>query len=294
MYAESDSRVKVLHKENGGHTSARNEGLRNASGEYILFLDSDDWISANTLEICYNEIMKNAPDILVYRMQNSNCSVPYKVMFADGCYVICDLESNSQNHFIIAKDGSFAFPKSLSAKCFRREVIYNIQLQIPENILLGEDGAAFIGSILKAKKISVVAHDEKACYYCFVRPDSVSKSADLSAFERATSLLLYYNRILVNASVDYSSQFSRNVVAQLYTATLLVMRGGGNRVQLNNGLAEATKNAVILNGLRKARFSLKGYKFIIKKLILRYRLWGIAKLLDRKRYEGNLQNRRST
>ena len=214
-------------------------------------------------------------------MQNSDNSSPYKVTISDGYYEISDLERKSQNNFIIAEDGSFTFPKSLSAKCFRYDTIYDNQMQIPKDIQLGEDGAAFVGSLLKAKSISVIATDERACYYCLVRPDSISRSSDLAAFKRTTSLLLYYDKILRNASADYSSQFNRNVVAQLYTAALFVIRGGGSNVELRNGLNNAMKNTVIQNGFTNAKFNLKGYKFIIKKLILRYRLWSIAKLLDR-------------
>lgn len=281
MYAECDSRIKVIHKENGGHTSARNEGLKYAVGEYILFLDSDDWFHIQTLEACFDEIVKNEPDIIVYRMQNSDSIAPYEVAFSDGYYEVRDLERNLQNNFIIGKDGSHAFPKSLSAKCFRYDTIYNNQMQIPQDIKLGEDGVAFIGALLKARSISVIAGDEKACYYCLVRSNSVSRSVDLTAFEKATSLLLHYDKILRNTDVDYSSQFNRDVVAQLYTATLLVLRGGGSNSQLNNGLNTAMKIPVIQNGFRKAKFSLKGYKYIIKKYILRYRLWSLAKFLDK-------------
>ena len=49
-YAASDNRVKVIHRENGGLSAARNTGLKPATGEYIFFLDSDDWIKENTIE----------------------------------------------------------------------------------------------------------------------------------------------------------------------------------------------------------------------------------------------------
>lgn len=50
MYAASDPRIKVFHKENGGVSSARNIGLDNANGEWVSFCDSDDWIETNYLE----------------------------------------------------------------------------------------------------------------------------------------------------------------------------------------------------------------------------------------------------
>ena len=52
-YAQKDVRVKVIHKENGGVSSARNEGLKYIKGKYVNFLDSDDKLSENTLEEVY-------------------------------------------------------------------------------------------------------------------------------------------------------------------------------------------------------------------------------------------------
>ena len=60
-YAIRDRRIRVIHKENGGVASARNLGLQNASGEYIMFVDSDDWIEKNMLEVLYTMVeSKNA------------------------------------------------------------------------------------------------------------------------------------------------------------------------------------------------------------------------------------------
>lgn len=63
QYAARDSRIKVFHKTNGGVSSARNVGLDNALGEWIMFVDADDWIDENTLEIC----LKNIADADVVR-----------------------------------------------------------------------------------------------------------------------------------------------------------------------------------------------------------------------------------
>ena len=81
--------------------------------------------------------------------------------------------------------------------------------------------------------------------------------------------------------MDYSQQFHRCVTAQLYTAALLDIRSGGGRKELNFGLTNVLKDPVISAALRKARFNLRGYKFLVKKFIIRYRLWWLARLIDR-------------
>ncbi len=62
-YAAKDSRVKVIHKQNGGLSSARNTGLDIASGRYIALIDSDDWIALDMLEILHNNIVHYNADI---------------------------------------------------------------------------------------------------------------------------------------------------------------------------------------------------------------------------------------
>lgn len=63
-YARIDSRIKVIHKKNGGQSSARNEGLRNASADLVGFVDSDDWISLDMYEYLYNLQTKNDASIV--------------------------------------------------------------------------------------------------------------------------------------------------------------------------------------------------------------------------------------
>lgn len=71
-YAEGDMRVKTFHKKNGGQASARNVGLENANGEYIGFVDSDDWIEKDTYSYCIDLI------------KNKNCKVDV-VQFGISC-----------------------------------------------------------------------------------------------------------------------------------------------------------------------------------------------------------------
>lgn len=64
-YVSEDSRFRLVRKENGGLSSARNAGIDNAKGEYITFVDSDDWIDEHYLERLYNLKIENNADIAV-------------------------------------------------------------------------------------------------------------------------------------------------------------------------------------------------------------------------------------
>lgn len=68
-YAQSDSRVHVIHKKNQGLGLARNSGLAIAKGEFVAFVDSDDYIDLNTFEWLYNQSLKNSFDAIFYRFK---------------------------------------------------------------------------------------------------------------------------------------------------------------------------------------------------------------------------------
>lgn len=61
-----DSRIKIISKENGGLSSARNIGIDNASGKYIYFIDSDDYCSSVTIAECYDNAERNMSDIVIF------------------------------------------------------------------------------------------------------------------------------------------------------------------------------------------------------------------------------------
>lgn len=66
-YADRDSRIKVLQQKNAGAGAARNRGLKQATGEYLSFLDSDDFFEKNMLELAYKKAKEDDADIVAFR-----------------------------------------------------------------------------------------------------------------------------------------------------------------------------------------------------------------------------------
>ena len=64
-FAQSDKRVKIIRQENQGLSGARNTGINNAIGKYIMFIDSDDWIELNMVELMVNKIENENLDLVV-------------------------------------------------------------------------------------------------------------------------------------------------------------------------------------------------------------------------------------
>ena len=69
-YAKKDARIKVIHKENGGLSDARNSGLDIATGEFVFFVDSDDYINKYCLELLVKELVRTNADILECHSNN--------------------------------------------------------------------------------------------------------------------------------------------------------------------------------------------------------------------------------
>lgn len=76
-YAAADPRVRVIHKENGGVHTARNMGIQSAQGQYLMFVDADDWIDPDTVEQVVQIIAQHRPDVVrfTYTREFENSSV---------------------------------------------------------------------------------------------------------------------------------------------------------------------------------------------------------------------------
>ncbi len=117
-YAALDSRVKVVHKENGGISSARNAGLEIATGEYVAFVDSDDWLSLNMLEQLYNAISSKGGDCAVCGMKDEYSSS--NLDFCEGEILWQEADKGASLELVLCNEKFYGYACN---KLFSRELI---------------------------------------------------------------------------------------------------------------------------------------------------------------------------
>lgn len=135
-YAQKDSRIRVIHKENGGVSSARFEGIKAAKGEFIGFVDGDDIIEPDMYSVLIDNAEKYNADI-------SHCG--YKMVFPDGrvdYYYNTNrlIEQDNQQGLIDLLKGDFIEP-GLCIKIYKSDLVKNIVLNdiIDSSIKINED-----------------------------------------------------------------------------------------------------------------------------------------------------------
>ena len=157
-YAERDSRFRYIEKENGGVSSARNLGLERSEGAYITFIDSDDWVEFNYLEVLYNALRENNADVAISS---------YKSYYLDGKFYLRVYSSQEEEFLRIGKRNRDVFleefPKlgklnhdfhCIASKLFKRELLESQKFD--ESINYGEDLYFFFNLYLKMQSIIYV------------------------------------------------------------------------------------------------------------------------------------------
>lgn len=137
QYAAQDRRVKVIHKPNGRAASARNAGLRAASGEYVAFVDADDWISPDM----YEKMLQTNADVTLcdyVRFQGEKLFPFTQPNVAAGFYNKAQIREKIYPHLVM--DG-IEYPITISnwALLIRREIIVKNRLSYREDIRISED-----------------------------------------------------------------------------------------------------------------------------------------------------------
>ena len=188
-YAQNDSRIVVMHKENGGASSARNLGLNVATGEWVMFVDSDDYLSNKYLSAFPLEINHDIEIAGMQMMFNNYTSSPKQLKLYN--------EKDFSNFF----NEVFSNPYITSpcAKVYKRSILDNFKIRFDEKIKITEDTLFTMNYLLNSKSIYLIPNNG----YYYRNPENIANKY------RQNVDCMYYNLTkLSKAVVLLSNKFN--------------------------------------------------------------------------------------
>jgi len=172
-YAEKYSNIKIVNKENGGVSSARNEGIRRALGDFVIFVDPDDAISENSLLKIHQILVSNRVDILILRsflMNSFTERYPWERICSSG------INMKGVDVFKIGYSRG-----SVWGGVYRRVFLEEKALRFSDKLTNGEDSLFFNMALMYASNVRFM---DLPFYYISVREGSASRDFDMERIFR--------------------------------------------------------------------------------------------------------------
>lgn len=178
-YKKFDKRISILNKSNGGLSSARNLGLKHAKGDYILFVDSDDYISTTAVEMLYKKAIDNSADVVVYDYIEGDygynkCqyqTMPnYKNEYGNKIFNAESLPDDSYKYFAV----------TAWSKLYKKELIEEFKIKFYKGLCY-EDVPFWSEIFINAKKM--VYLPVPLYFYNQGRSDTIMKKNDKRCFD---------------------------------------------------------------------------------------------------------------
>lgn len=189
-YAQADSRIRIIEKENGGVSSASNRGLSAARAQFISFLDADDYFQPTTLQTLYDAITRyncGMSCCLMTRIYSNGRAESETSRFDDG-----EHPASAENVF------SFEM-RAPWAKLFRRDIIDKYRIRFPEGISICEDDVFVVSYWSHIQRFAMV----NEALYNYLQPETsalhraISGKMTYNAYERTLDVpLLIYEHIV--------------------------------------------------------------------------------------------------
>ena len=179
-YALTDSRFKIISQENQGLSGARNTGIEHVKGEYVLFVDSDDWLEENALELLYEHVKGFNSEITMFKFKffDDDTSEISEDPFTNLEVIDPALYTGNFSYYDVL-DIIFKISHAPFNKLYKTSFLRNLGAKF----LYGsyyEDVEFFYKVFFKAKKVSLLP---EYLYYYRIRDYSISTSGDEGSFD---------------------------------------------------------------------------------------------------------------
>lgn len=287
-----DNRIIVIHQDNGGLPAARNSGLRIASGEFIIFIDSDDWIDSRMIEILLKRIIETDSDIAVCNAQTFNRSGMDNSLNGRYSDEIIDYSDNT----------SLKFYYSALDACwnhmYRASLIMDNKINfVSKDVVAQEDFFFQVKVYTFAKRVVTIA---EKLYKYRERGSSISKKGQSKDFSEKCLRFVHYTEDFISDHSSrkcndfYDYQFLNMLMASINNVTVNTVMSISNTIRLYRN-DKHYKHAINSAGVKylypTSSIQHKYYRSIL--WLIRHNCITMAAMLEQKRISRLRSNTRT-
>lgn len=266
-FAIQDKRIKIVNKENSGVSTSRNIGIKESSGEWIMFLDADDWLENNCLSICVQKINETEAELLCFNhYTNTELSEWKMIPITDGLITNKNngLKSLSLSmmypHFYFIKNNiQVGSIRAVWGKFFKSDIIKQNNILFDQNIKIAEDAIFCLDYISQINKAVLINN-----YLLHYRVHNASimnrYQKDIVAINEEI-LKAFYVRFKSQIIIDNDvlKSYCGNAIECLFRALKLNILHKENKSSLKTKLKEIS--ILLQNKHLQTAFSCDNYKY---------------------------------
>lgn len=210
-YAKKDPRIILISQENGGNNAARKAGLRVSTGEYVTFVDSDDWIGSDLVSLLCKQTEEHSVDLVVSNVQMTCVDGKEKErtnLLAAGVYT--DPKDAVKKLFFDyeEEDCKYGILPYIFAKLYRKDLAMRSMEKIEDRVQYDEDRALVWTCLMQ--DITAAFIDAREYYYC-QRADGLVRTRDEMYLAKVNYFYCYMSRLFENEDLVLRKQLERYV-----------------------------------------------------------------------------------
>jgi len=271
-YEKIDPRIVVLHKENEGLVAARKSGVSVAKGEYIGFVDCDDFIDTDMYSKLMEPAQEHESDIVVggLVLDYSDHTVKKYNAIPAGYYGESDMRSEIVSRMLTYSGFlEFGIIPGVVVKVFKKEILEKALSKVPDNINIGEDVSITAHAFGAASSVSIIP---SASYHYVQYEGSMIHKFNPKRFDYIRNL---YNCLVTVESEDYKKQIPLYMSWMIFGVIAeCVKKSGYTKKEIKKYLLNVLNDDITKESLKNADTSRISNKDKIKIFLMRYKLVG--------------------
>lgn len=258
-YAAKDSRFKFFRREHAGVSAARNFGINQAQGEYITFVDADDWIEPETCEMTYKFAKENKSDVVIWDLMTEKNGFISKYNYSSNNIILLSQLEQEQIRKKIVQIDSYTFIGAVVCKLVKKAILSQYNLKFSMNLALSEDRLFFFQLFSKSLRVSYL---HQIFYHYRLHLNSATHKYTPNAFVEYKK---YFDEIIFISKNFFSKEINNAMIAIFFWSLGIDFFHSNNPLNIKTNI-EIIKKMLSTPQLRKAvlECDLSSFSFFIR------------------------------